>query len=353
MFAADFYKVLDIDRAADEATIKKAYRKLSRKYHPDKSKEPEAEAKFVEIARAYEVLSDPEKRTVYDRHGEEGVKQLESGKGGGGANPFDLFQNFFGRRQPQTQRGPTTTSEFEVTLENIYTGSDIDFMINKHVLCDHCRGTGAASDNHIQSCPACDGSGVQITHQQLFPGMVIQGQSTCNKCGGRGKIITQVCSHCQGQKVVPYTQHYTLEVPPGAPEGHQIVFEAEGDENPDWEPGDVIISVRTRKRLGGWRRKETSLYWTENLSVEEALLGFERNITHIGGHTITLKRDAVTQPGFVQTMKGEGMPIFQGTGYGDLFIEYNVVLPTQLSPELRKDLEQAFKKHYTHTKDEL
>lgn len=116
--------------------------------------------------------------------------------------------------------------------------------------------------------------------------------------------------------MIPYTQHYTLVVPPGAPEGHQIVFEAEGDENPDWEPGDVIISIRTRKRSGGWRRKETSLYWTENLSVEEvslylvfrqnkkiftnlveALLGFERNITHIGGHTITLKRDVVTQPG--------------------------------------------------------
>ncbi|KIJ50976.1 hypothetical protein M422DRAFT_776891 [Sphaerobolus stellatus SS14] len=350
--AKDFYKVLDVDRQADDATIKKAYRKLSRKYHPDKNKEPDAEKTFVEVARAYEVLSDSEKRSIYDRYGEDGLKQHEGGQAGG-ANPFDMFSNFFGHRQPEVRRGPTTNSEFEVSLEDMYKGSEIDFMINKHILCDHCRGSGAASDAAIQTCPTCRGSGVQITRQTMFPGMVVQGQTTCTQCGGKGKVIKEACPHCQGNKVLPHTQHYTLVVPRGSPEGHQVVFEAEGDESPDWEPGDVIIRIRGGKKRGGWRRKETSLYWTETIGIEEALLGFERNITHLDGHVVTLKREAVTQPGYVQTIKDEGMPVFEGTGYGDLFVEYNVVLPAKLSPELQRKLAEAFKGSQRAGKDEL
>jgi len=348
--AADFYKVLDIDKSADEATIKKAYRKLSRKYHPDKNKEPGANEKFVEVARAYEVLSDQEKRGIYDRYGEDGLKQHEGGQGA--ANPFDIF-SMFGRQQEQTRRGPTTTSDFEVSLEDIYKGAEIDFMINKNILCDHCRGSGAASDSHIQKCSVCDGSGVQITRQQMFPGMVVQGQTTCTRCGGKGKVITQHCPHCSGQKVRPHTQHYTLMVPVGAPEGHQVMYENEGDENPEWEAGDVIVRIRSRKKNGGWRRKESSLYWTEVIGIDEALLGFERNLTHLDGHVVQLKRTAVTQPDFVQTIKEEGMPIFQGYGHGDLYVEYNVVLPTQLAPEVRKKLEDAFKGKRNGGKDEL
>jgi len=342
---------LDIHPDADDATIKKAYRKLSRKYHPDKNKNPGADQKFVEVARAYEVLSDPEKRQIYDNYGEEGLLQREGGQRA--TNPFDIFSNIFGHREPEVRRGPTTTSEFEVSLEDIYRGAEIDFMINKHILCDHCRGTGAASDSAIQTCPTCGGSGVQITRQQMFPGMVVQGQTTCSECHGKGKIIKQSCPHCSGQKVLPHTQHYTLEVPPGCPEGHEVVFEAEGDESPDWEPGDVVIRVRSGKKRGGWRRKEKSLYWTESIGIDEALLGFERNLTHLDGHAITLRRDAVTQPGYVQTIKGEGMPIFDEEGSGDLFIEYNVVLPSQLSPELKKKLVEAFKGHERTARDEL
>ncbi|KAF8589816.1 DnaJ-domain-containing protein [Ramaria rubella] len=353
--AADFYKVLDIHKSADDATIKKAYRKLSRRYHPDKNKDPGADEKFVEVARAYEVLSDPQKRGIYDRHGEEGLRQHEGGQRA--TNPMDMFSAFFGGHQHQeVRRGPTMTSDFEVSLEDMYKGAEIDFMIHKKILCDHCRGSGAASDRDIQTCPTCDGSGVQITRQQMFPGMVVQGQTTCTACGGRGKIITQQCPHCSGQKVVSHTQHYTLEVPAGVPEGHEVVFEAEGDESPDWEAGDVIIRVRGGKKRGGWRRKEHSLYWTETIGVEEALLGFERNLTHLDGHTVMLNRDAVTQPGklsFVQTVKGEGMPIFRGSGHGDLYVEYTVVLPTQLSPEVRKKLLEVFRGRERSSKDEL
>ncbi|KAH9945168.1 DnaJ-domain-containing protein [Epithele typhae] len=355
--AADLYKVLDLSRSASEQDIRKAYKRLSRKYHPDKNKEAGAEEKFVEIAHAYEVLSDSTKRQIYDRHGEEGLKAHEGGQGHH-ANPFDMFQSFFGgggHQQQQVRRGPTSVSEFEVSLADAYVGASIDFMVKKRILCDHCRGTGAASSDDIHTCSACNGQGVRIVRQQIMPGMISQSQVQCNECGGRGSVIGKKCAHCGGNKVMDHTQHYTLEVPKGVPEGHEVVYEGEADENPDWEAGDVVIRIRTKKDKGAWRRKESSLYWRESISVEEALLGFERNLTHLDGHIVELKRKVVTQPGYVQVIKGEGMPIFEHPfEHGDLFVEYNVILPTELSSEAKKRIFTAFHPEGgNHHSDEL
>ncbi|KAK7051002.1 DnaJ-related protein scj1 [Paramarasmius palmivorus] len=341
--AADLYKVLDLHRSASEKDIRHAYKKLSRKYHPDKNKDPDAADKFVEIAYAYEVLSDSTKRQIYDRHGEEGLKAHEGGQQHQ-ANPFDIFSNFFGHQaQHQVRRGPTSLTEFEVELADIYKGASIDFMIKKRILCDHCRGSGAASDGDIHTCSGCGGSGVKVVKQQIFPGMFAQSQVTCNECGGRGKVIVKNCPHCGGGKVVDHTATYTLEVASGMPEGHEVVFEGEGDESPDWEAGDVILRVRSRRDKGGWRRKETSLYWRETIGIDEALLGFDRNLTHLDGHVVRLHRKGVTQPGFVQTIEGEGMPLFENSNlHGDLYVEYNVVLPVELSPHTRRKLTEAF-----------
>jgi len=348
---ADFYKTLDLSRSASDVDIKKAYKKLSKKYHPDKKSGDES--KFLEVTRAYEVLSDPEKKNIYDRHGEEGLKNVENG-GGGHANPFDIFQSFFGGGQQHqgVRKGPTSVSEFEVPLAAIYSGQSVDFMISKKILCDHCRGSGAASDNHIKTCKGCGGQGVKIGRQQVFPGMYAQTQTTCDECGGRGKVITKVCPHCHGSKVLQHTQHYTLEVTPGMPEGHEVVFDGEGDESPDWEAGDIVLRVRSKKQEGGWRRKESSLYWKETIGVDEALLGFERNLTHLDGHIVELRRTSVTQPGFVQTINGEGMPIFEQDGkFGDLYVEYNVILPSTITPSLRTKLGEIFRRNIG--KDEL
>lgn len=188
-------------------------------------------------------------------------------------------------------------------------------MIRKRILCDHCRGSGAASDGDIHQCSGCSGSGIKLVKQQIFPGMFAQSQVTCNECGGRGSVIKKQCPHCKGQKVLDHSAHYTLEVAPGMPEQHDVVFEGEGDESPDWEAGDVVLKVRSKKERGGWRRKESSLYWTESIGVDEvgfpvllltiicssiqnqALLSFDRNLTHLDGHVVRLKREGVTQPG--------------------------------------------------------
>ncbi|CAE6510106.1 unnamed protein product [Rhizoctonia solani] len=339
--SADYYKVLDVDRRANDATIKKAYKKLSKKYHPDKNPTPEAKDKFVDISRAYEVLSDSEKRAIYDRHGEEGLKQHEAGRNA--PDPFSMFSNFFGGgHQEQSRKGPTMLTEFEVSLADMYSGNHVGFRIKKRILCDHCRGSGAASDGDIHTCGGCNGQGVKLVKQQVFPGMYAQTQVTCNECGGRGKVIKKLCPHCQGHKVVDHTAEYTLDVTPGMPEGHEVVFEGEADESPDYDAGDVVLRVRSGKTSGGFRRKESSLYWTETIGVDEALLGFERNITHLDGHIVTLKKNGTTQPGHVQIVESEGMPIFEGTGHGDLFVTYNVVLPVALGDELKQKLSKAF-----------
>ena len=200
--------------------------------------------------------------------------------------------------------------------------------------------------------------------------MFAQTQSTCNECGGRGRVIKRICPHCKGQKVVDHTQQYTLELHPGTPEGFGVVFEGEGDESPDWEAGDIVLRVRSKRENGGLRRKESSLYWRETIGVDEvsfediiplrclndlqALLGFRRNITHLDDHLIQIDRKGVTQPsellpfiplvyvplnfvtGYVQTIEGEGMPVYGTDSFGDLFIEYNVVLPVELNSDMRR-----------------
>ncbi|KAG8213021.1 hypothetical protein J3R82DRAFT_11413 [Butyriboletus roseoflavus] len=353
--AADLYKALELSNHASEQDIRKAYKRLSRKYHPDKNKDPGAEEKFVEIAHAYEVLSDStvsqkhalsdmtpilysQKRQIYDRHGEEGLRAHEGGQQQH-ANPFDVFSSFFGggfAHQQQTRRGPTVMMEFEVSLSDMYVFPSVIFSLRKHVLCDHCRGSGAASDGDIHTCRGCGGSGVKMSKQQIFPGMFAQTQTTCNECGGRGTVIVKKCPHCNGDKVIEHTQHYTLDIEPGMPEGHDVLFDGEGDESPDWEPGDVILRVRSKKEEGGWRRKESTLYWRETIGIDEALLGFTRNITHLDGHVVEIDRTGVTQPGYVQMLEEEGMPLFEQYGHGNLYIEYNVVLPVELGSDVRR-----------------
>ncbi|KAN0112137.1 DnaJ-related protein spj1 [Russula decolorans] len=241
-------------------------------YHLDKNHEPDAECKFVEVAHAYEILSDSTKKQIYDRHGEEGLKAHEGGQHQY-PNPFDMFSQLFSgtfHAQQDFRRGP---------IYLLYKSTSIDVL----VLCNHCRGLGSATGGDIHSCPECGGSGVRILKQQIFPGMLVQSQ------------------------VLDHAAQFTLDMPRGAPEGHKIVFEGEGNKSLDWA-GDVVLHMRSCAEKGGLRHKESSLYWKETIRVDE--------------------------PGFVQTIKGGGMSLFEhSTSHGNLFVECNIVLPTKLSKE--------------------
>ncbi|GAA5951871.1 hypothetical protein JCM8115_005262 [Rhodotorula mucilaginosa] len=340
--ARDFYQVLGLDRSCSEKDLKRAYRKLSKQFHPDKNNSEEAKAKFLDVSRAYEVLSDSELRQTYDRYGEEGLKQRESG-GGAGGDPYDIFRQAFGFGGGQQQRrGQNMLAEIEVDLKAMYEGDSMKFQIRRKAICDRCDGTGARSEKDVVTCQTCDGRGVRLVRHQLGPGIFQQVQMHCDRCGGRGQTIKHYCPSCKGARIVDTVSDLDLHIDRGMPEGEEIVFEGEADESPDLEAGDVIVRVRSKKEKGGFVRKDSNLYWKEPISVAEALLGFRHTVKGLDGHDIVLSRSGVTQPGFVDVVAGEGMPIYHLTGHGNLFVEYQVVMPPSLTPKQREALQLAF-----------
>ncbi|GBB92234.1 hypothetical protein RclHR1_01990006 [Rhizophagus clarus] len=355
---ADYYSILGVSQSASSREIKKKYKLLSKKYHPDKNPgDKEAEQKFVQLAEAYEVLSDDEKRQIYDKYGEEGLKQQSQG---GFHNPFDIFASFFGGthfgHQSQSERqGPSTVMELEVELKELYLGTQVEVDVSKQVICGQCRGTGAEKPEDVITCNACGGRGMKVVKQQLGPGIFQQFHSTCDTCGGKGKIIKSKCPVCNGKKVQRGNEQLTIIVEKGQFDDGKIVFEKEGDESPDTIPGDIIFQVKTIPDPI-FERKGNNLYTKQTISLIDALTGFEKNITHLDGRNVLLKRDGVTQPGFVQAIKNEGMPHYRSSVNGDLYIQYTVVFPSIIDDSTKQGLKDLFKdtaKSSMHSREDL
>eukprot|EP00842_Homolaphlyctis_polyrhiza_P006610 jgi/Hompol1/6950/HPOL_005131-RA len=333
----DYYATLGVSNSASTKDIKKAYRTLSKKYHPDKNPgDKSAEAKFVEVSQAYEVLIDDEKRRIYDQYGEEGLKRSDQQF----HNPFDIFSQFaggggggFGQRE---RRGPSVSMYVDVTLEELFVGTELEVEINKQIICPVCRGSGAKSSEHIKTCNTCGGSGVRIVRQQIAPGFVQQVQTSCDVCGGRGKIVQAKCPACSGHKVKRGSTQMTVQIERGMMDGQTIVFEGEADQSPDHRAGDLVFNIRTRPHPV-FTRKGDNLYMSTVLTLRDALLGFKRTFKHLDGSDLVIERTAVTQPGFVQTVKGQGMPKHEfPSERGDLFVEYRVVLPLEFTSNQQK-----------------
>ncbi|KAF8535530.1 hypothetical protein BDD12DRAFT_808476 [Trichophaea hybrida] len=382
ILAQDYYKILGIDKGASDKDIKRAYRTLSKKWHPDKNPDnPSASDKFREVAEAYEALSDAESRKIYDHYGAEGLKQHQQGGGRQRHHdPFDLFSRFFGgggHFQGGQRRGPNMEVTMPVSLRDFYTGASKTFQVEKQQICDHCEGSGS-QDGHTETCNECGGRGMRIMKHMLAPGIFQQVQSVCDKCGGKGQIISHPCKVCKGAKVVKGEVTFTLDIEKGSPNHAQVSFENDADESPDWVAGDLAVNlvempptgevnpdneeeVKHGPTDGMWfRRKGPDLYWKEVLSLREALLGdWTRNLTHLDGHLVKLgkKKGEVVQPNFIERIKGEGMPIYRhDDGYGDLVVEYQVILPDLMESGMRKELNAVFEKYRKggdHLKDEL
>ncbi|KAL6707804.1 DnaJ-related protein scj1 [Coniothyrium glycines] len=362
--AEDYYKLLGLKKDASERDIKKAYRQLSKKFHPDKNPGDEsASKKFTDVAEAYEALSDKETRKIYDQYGHEGVQQHKQGGGPRQHNdPFDLFSRFFGGsghfgHHGGERRGPNMEVRVAIPLRDFYNARKTEFTIEKQAICSACEGSGS-EDGHVETCDTCGGRGVRIVRQQLAPGLFQQVQTHCDKCAGKGKTIKNPCPVCSGSRVVRESETHTLEIEKGMPNGVRITYENEGDESPDWVAGDLIVHlVETEPALGQqdhertdgtfFRRRGKHLFWREVLSLREAWMGdWTRNLTHLDGHIVQLSRPrgAVVQPGTVQVLKDEGMPVWhqhlennEGLQFGDLHVEYVVVLPDQMDKPMEKD----------------
>jgi len=333
-----------VARSATDKEIKKAFKKLAIKLHPDKNPgNTEVEKQFQEINAAYSVLSDTEKRRIYDQFGEEGLK--DGNRGGGGQGWHDIFGGFFGgqgRRQgrQEMKKGQSVVIELQCTLEDLYNGRDLEVLQRRQVLCPHCRGTGADDPNDISNCPVCGGSGVKIVNQQLAPGFVQRVQTTCDHCNGKGKIMNSVCSHCHGTKVQKGEQLLMVFIEKGMPNGHEIISPSESDENPEEEPGDLIFKI---KQIPHQRfvRDGKDLKITVKISLLQALVGFKESFKHLDGHEVVLTRTAVTPPGYVQTVMNEGMPVHEmPSKKGNLLVTYEIVFPRTVTEEQKSEFKK-------------
>ena len=292
------------------------------------------------------------------------MKQREQGGGGGGGHdPFDIFSRFFGGgghfgHQPGQRRGPDMEVRVGVPLRDFYNGHTTEFQLEKQQICEECEGSGSA-DGQVDTCSSCGGHGVKIQKHMLAPGIFQQVQVNCDQCGGQGKTIKHKCPVCSGSRVVRKVNTFSLVIDKGAPKGQRINYENDADESPDYVAGDLHVTLVEKEasleednelRVDGtfFRRKGNDLYWNEVLSLREAWMGgWTRNLTHMDGHIVSLSRSrgSVIQPGHVEQVKGEGMPKWHEDGdseyhtteFGDLMVEYTVILPDEMVKGMEKD----------------
>ncbi|XP_042560480.1 dnaJ homolog subfamily A member 1 [Clupea harengus] len=348
-----FYEMLGVKPSATPEELKKAYRKLALKYHPDKN--PTEGDKFKQISQAYEVLSDPQKREVYDRGGEQAIKDGGNGGGGGGGfrSPMDIFDMFFGGggRMHREKKGKNIVHQLTVSLEELYNGSTRKLAVQKNVICERCEGRGGRK-GALEVCPSCRGTGVQMRLHQLGFGMVQQVSTMCGSCQGQGQRMSHRdrCKTCVGRKINRQKKILEVHIDKGMKDGQKIVFNGEGDQEPGLEPGDIIMVLDQREH-GVFTRQGENLTMTMELQLVEALCGFQKPVQTLDNRTlmVTSHPGELIKPGDTKCVMNEGMPLYRRPfEKGRLVINFTVVFPEEnfLPPNKLKELE-----HYLPGKD--
>lgn len=360
MSQRDYYEVLDVDRNASDQEIKKAYRKMALKYHPDKNPDDaEAEAKFKEAAEAYEVLSNPEKKNRYDQYGHAGVKNGGGGFGGAGMSMDDIFSQFgdifggafggafsgfgggrsHGRRR--VNRGSNIRVKVSLTLEEISTGVEKKIKVNKYNSCNACGGTGAKHGSSYSTCSTCHGTGQVVQVTNTFLGQM-QTASTCPSCHGEGKTITDKCPECAGQGVTRGEDIITIKIPAGVEGGMQLSVSGKGNAGARGGiPGDLLVLIE-EKPHPTLIRDGRNLLVEKYISVSEAALGATVEVPTIESRA-RIKIQPGTPAGKIMRLKGKGLPDVNGYGRGDLLVTINVWIPKTLSKEEKGILERLSK----------
>lgn len=359
----DYYSVLGVDKNATEDDIKKAYRKLALKYHPDRNKgDKQAEDKFKEAAEAYEILSDSNKRAQYDRFGEDGLKGAFSGQGGGfswqdfsHANDFeDIFGNIFGssifgdffgtrssgrrERRSTGTRGADLRVNLKLTMEEIAQGAEKTIKIKKHKACPACSGSGAKTGTGKTTCRNCGGTGEIHTQSRSFFGTFINVQA-CPSCGGEGKIISDPCPSCEGTGRVRETETITVNVPAGVSSGNYIPLKGQGDVGPRGGPaGDIVVFIEEAEHEL-FDRQDDDVIYELPVSFTQAALGDSIEVPTLGGRA-RLKIPAGTQSGKIFRMRGKGIQHLNRNGAGDQLVRVWVWTPKHLSRNERELLEK-------------
>ena len=354
MAKRDYYEVLGVEKNASADEIKKAYRKMAIKYHPDKNPgDKEAEEKFKEAAEAYSVLSDADKKARYDQFGHSGVEgagpdfsggfgnlndilnDLFGGAFGGGFGGFSGFGGGFGgqrgQRQQRVYRGRDIRVRVKLTLEEIAKGVEKEISIEKNVPCEDCGGKGAKNSSDIKSCPACNGTGQVQRVVNSFLGQTVT-YSTCQQCGGEGKIITNPCHTCSGSGLVRQRETIKVKIPAGVEAGMQMTVQGEGHAaKNNGINGDLLVVIEEQEHPN-FRREGNNLLYTKVVSIVDAMLGCEVEIPCLDGN-YKLKVEPGTQSGSVIRLKGKGLPSVNSYGTGDLYVKIAVWIPKKLSKD--------------------
>jgi molecular chaperone DnaJ len=355
MAKRDYYEVLGVGRDATEDAIKKAYRKLAVKYHPDKNPgDKQAEEKFKEATEAYEVLKDPQKRSQYDQLGHAGVSGQGGFEGFGGFGGFDLsdalrafmrdfggfggMEDFFGgatrrstRRGRRVERGEDLQIKISLTLEEIATGVEKKIKLKRFVKCDHCGGSGAESGGGFETCPQCKGTGeLRRVSRSLF-GQIVN-VTTCNMCGGEGRIVANPCHVCRGEGRVKGTSNINVKIPPGVATGNYIPIRGSGNVGRRGGPaGDAIVIIE-EKSHPVFQRRGNDLITEVAVNYPLAAMGGEVEVPILKGK-VKLKIPAGTQSGKIFRIRGKGLPGLNSYSTGDELVRIIVWVPDKLSPE--------------------
>ena len=358
----DYYEVLGVDKNASADEIKKAYRKLAVKYHPDKNPgDKAAEEKFKEAAEAYSVLSDADKKARYDQFGHAGVEGAAPDFSGGFGNLNDILNDLFGgafgggfggfggfgggfgggrsgHSQQRVYRGRDIRVRVKLTLEEIARGVEKEISIEKSVPCSECGGKGAKNSSDIKTCSACNGTGqVQRVTNSIFGQTVTY--STCQQCGGEGKVVTNPCRNCNGSGLVRKRETIKVKIPAGVEAGMQLTIQGEGHAaKNNGINGDLLVVIEEQEHPN-LRREGNNLYYTKVISLPDAILGGEAEIPCLDG-PYKVKIDAGTQSGTVVRLRGKGMPTVNGYGgTGDLYVKFAVWIPKKLDKDEKSLIE--------------
>ena len=350
----DYYEVLGVEKTATIKEIKRAYRNLAKKYHPDVNKSADAEDKFKEVQEAYEILSDEQKRSAYDQYGHAGTSGFQGGYDGfpGGADfsGFDfsgmgdfadigsIFDSFFGggrqRRQSRAQTGEDLKVRIELEFEDAVFGTEKNIKYGRVVYCPDCNGSGAKKGSSMETCSQCKGSGQVTRVSRTFIG-AIQTTTVCPTCRGKGKVIKEKCEKCGGDGRLNTTEVIKMKIPKGTPDGLVIRLREKGNAGQNnGGYGDLYVQIDVKPH-DLFERRGDDIYIEKDIAAVQAVLGGEIEVETIHGN-VKVKVKAGTQPGTIVRLTGKGAPKLRGKGNGDQYIQLNVQIPKKLSREQKK-----------------